>query len=417
MTGATIWSLSNGIRVVVKPTTFQNDEIKFDGWQLGGTSLLSDADWDQVQFPGLISAMGVGDLDPVALQRVLAGKVVEVRVGYSELTETASGSARPADLEVMFQLLHLRMTAPHKDLRAFTAWKQEQLEWLKHRRLRPEAQFLDELRALETGNHHRHLPARADMLDKVELDKALAIYHQRFADVGSFTFVFVGNVELAKLQPLVETYLASLPSQGRKERWKDVRVNYPTRSVSKEVVAGSEPKSLVVLQMQGADKWSIDSERDARVLSRILDIRLREVLREDMGGVYGVSVDAFLEREPTQRRTFEVQFGCDPANIDKLKAAVFDEVGRIVRNGIGNDYLAKVREQLRREHETDVQENSWWLEQLRDAYYYGDDFKAATDIGAITERVTSANVQAAAKHFFTPNSYLFATLKPKPPSP
>jgi zinc protease len=414
LTGATIWTLSNGIRVVVKPTTFQNDEVKFDGWQLGGTSLLSDADWDQVRFPGLVSAMGVGDLDPIALQKVLAGKVVKVQVGYTELAETASGSARPADLEVMFQLLHLRMTAPHKDERAFTAWKQDQLEWLQHRSLTPEVQFGDELRAFETGNHYRHMPARAEMLDKVELDKALAVYKQRFADLGSFTFVFVGNIDVAKLQPLVETYLASLPAKGRKEHWKDIRVSYPTHTATKAVVAGSEPKGLVVLQMQGTDTWSLDAERDALILSMVLEIRLREVLREDMSGVYGVSVAAFMDREPTQRRELQVRFGCDPANIDKLKAAVFDEVGKIGKDGVGDDYLDKVREQLRRQHETDLKDNGWWLDQLRDAYYYGDDFKAMTDIDATLKRVTSANVRAAANHFFTPGNYLFATLKPKP---
>src|SRR5207245_1946866 len=109
-TGSIVWKLSNGIKIVIKPTTFQNDEVRFEGWQLGGTSLLSDADWDQVRFGGLVTAMGVGDLDPIALKKVLAGKVVDVSVGYGELSETATGSARPADLETMFQLLHLRMT-------------------------------------------------------------------------------------------------------------------------------------------------------------------------------------------------------------------------------------------------------------------------------------------------------------------
>jgi zinc protease len=147
----------------------------------------------------------------------------------------------------------------------------------------------------------------------------------------------------------------------------------------------------------------------------VLDIRLREVLREDMGGVYHVSVEAELRREPTQRRMLGVFFGCDPDNVGKLKAAVFDEIGKIVKAGIGPEYLDKVREQLRREHETDLKENSWWLDQLHDAYYYGDDFKATTDVDAISKRVTSANVQATAKHFFTPSNYLLAIMKPPVP--
>jgi zinc protease len=411
-TGATIWKLSNGICVIVKPTTFQNDQVTFQGWQLGGTSLLSDADWDQVRIPGLISAMGVGDLDPTALKKVLAGKVAYASVGYDELSETAYGSARPADLETALQLLHLRITAPRKDERAFAAWKQEQAEWLKHKTLMPEMQFFEQFGAFQSANHHRRQPASPEMLDKVQLDKALAVYKQRFADVGDFTFVFVGNLDLAKLQPLVETYIASLPSAGRKEHWKDIGVKYPARSATKEVVAGSEPKSFVALSMSGPEKWSIDAERDARVLSMVLRIRLREVLREDMGGVYHVSVGASVSREPTQRHNMWVFFGCDPDNVTKLKAAVFTELGKIAKSGIGDEYLDKVREQLRRQHETDLKENDWWLDQLRDAYYYGDDFTAATDVDAIAKRVTSVNVQAAAKHFFTPDNYLFGLMKP-----
>src|SRR5438874_185946 len=123
--GATVWTLSNGIQVIVKPTTFQNDEIRFDGWQLGGTSLVKDADYPQVRFGGIVSAMGVGDFDPIALNKVLAGKVAHVNVGYGELAETINGSARPADLETALQLLYLRVTAPRKDERAFAAWKQD----------------------------------------------------------------------------------------------------------------------------------------------------------------------------------------------------------------------------------------------------------------------------------------------------
>jgi zinc protease len=414
VTDATVWKLSNGIRVVIKPTTFQNDEIRFDAWQPGGTSLLSDADWDQVRFGGLVSSMGVGDFDPIALKKALAGKVVSVNVGYWELSEDASGSARPADLETMFQLLNLRLTAPRKDERAFAAWKQEQAEWVKHKALWPEIYFSEQMNAVEAGNHHRRMPETADMLDKVSLDKALAIYKQRFADLGNFTFVFVGNIDLMTFQPLVETYLGSLPSKGRKEHWKDVGVHYPTKTIQKDIVAGTEPKSFVSLSMGAPDKWTRDLQRDAKILSMVLRIRLREVLREDMGGVYHVAVGADLSREPTQRRNFYVFFGCDPANVDKLKTAVFDEVGKIQKSGVTDEYLDKVREQLRRQHETDLKENSWWLDELHDAYYYGDDFKTSSDVDAIISRVTSANIQAAAKHFFTAGNYTLGVMRPKP---
>src|SRR5262249_36305452 len=162
---------------------------------------------------------------------------------------------------------HLRMTAPRKDERAFAAWKAKQAEWVRRKEVWPELFFFEQMNAGESGDHHRRMPETPAQLDNVQLDKTLAIYKQRFADLGGFTFVFVGNIDPAKLQPLVEQYLGSLPSKGRKEHWKDIGVKYPTRTVKKDIVAGTEPKSFVALSMSAPDRWTLDGERDAKILS------------------------------------------------------------------------------------------------------------------------------------------------------
>jgi zinc protease len=411
---ATVWTLSNGVRVIVKPTTFQNDEVTFEGWQVGGSSLVSDKDYVHARYAGeIVAASGAGDLDPVALRKVLAGKVVNVRTAFDELTESVTGSARPADLETALQLAHLRLTQPRKDERAFNQWKQDQLEWVRHKDLWPEVKFFDEMNAVESSNHLRRRPATEATINEIDLDKALALYRDRFSDDGGFTFVFVGNIDPDVLRPLVESYLGSLPSKGRKEHWKDIGIKYPTTKITKQIVAGTEPKSFVSLWMGAPDKWTIEGQRDAQILSMVLRIRLREVLREDMGGVYGVSVGAWVGREPTQRHGFNVFFGCDPNNVDKLRTAVFDEVAKIAKDGIGDLYLEKVTEQLRRKHETDLKENSWWMSQLHQTYYYGDDFTAQTDVGAVEKRVTSANIKAAARRYFDTKNYVLGVMRPK----
>ncbi|MDB4956596.1 MAG: peptidase domain protein [Myxococcales bacterium] len=411
---ATVWTLSNGVRVVVKPTTFQNDEITFDGWQLGGSSLISDKDFVHARFAGdIVGASGAGDFDPIALRKVLAGKVVNVSTAFEELTQSVEGSARPADLESALQLLHLRLTSPRRDQRAFDQWKQEQLEWVRHKDLWPEVKFFDEMNAVESGDHLRRRPATETTIQQVDLDKALAIYRDRFSDFTGFSFVFVGNLDLEKLKPLVAIYLGSLPAKGRKEHWKDIGIKYPTTKITKSILAGTEPKSFVSLSMTAPDKWTLEGQRDAQILSMVLRIRMREVLREDMGGVYHVSVSAWLGREPTQRHGFSVFFGCDPANVDKLRSAVFDEVAKIAKDGIGPLYVEKVTEQLRRKHETDLEENRWWQSQLHDAYYFGDDFKAQTDVEAVEKRVTSANIKAAARRFFDTKNFVLGVMRPK----
>ncbi|MEO8842986.1 MAG: insulinase family protein [Kofleriaceae bacterium] len=411
---ATVWTLSNGAKVIVKPTTFQNDEILFDGWKPGGTSTLSDTDYAQVRWSGLISGMGVGELSQTALEKVLSGHVVNVAAGYSELADTVNGSTRPADLETMLQLAYLRMTAPRKDARAFAAWQRDQLEFVRHRALEPDTQFWEQLAAIQTGNHFRHRPQTEAMLALVDPDKALEVYKSQFADSSGFTFSFVGNLDLKVLKPLVETYLASLPGSAKKTSWRDIHVHWARGPITKIVVAGTEPKSHVAITETAADTWSLDGERDAAILSKVLEIRFREVLREDMGGVYGVGVGAAIERQPKPRREFEISFTCDPDNVDKLEAAALGEIAKISKDGIGEDYLAKVKEQIRREHEVNVKENPWWVGEIHDAYWYGDDFTTASDVNAVLARATSDHVKASAKRFFDPKHLVIGVMKPKP---
>jgi zinc protease len=414
---ATVWTLSNGAHVIVKPTTFQNDEIMFDGWKKGGTSTVDDTEFEQVRWYGMISGMGVGELSPTVLQKVLSGHVVDVSAGYTELATTVNGTARPADLETLMQLAYLRMTAPRKDARAFAAWKRDQLEWVRHRAVMPELQFFEQLATIQTGNHLRHRPQTEAMLAQVDPDKALKVFHTQFADFSGFTFSFVGNVDPNTLKPLVATYLASLPGGTGTAGWRDININWAHGPLTKIVVAGSEPKSDVSITNTAPDTWSLDGERDAAILSKVLEIRLREVLREDMGGVYGVSVGAAIEREPKPRRQLEISFTCDPQNVDKLEQAALAELAKISKDGIGDDYLTKVKEQLRREHETNLKENQWWVAQIHQAYWYGDDFIATNDVDAALSRATRDHVKAAARHFFDPNHLVIGVLKPKPAPP
>ncbi len=419
---ATVWKLSNGIKVIVKPTTFQNDRIEINGWKPGGTSRVDDV--VHARFAtNVVETGGVGDLDATALRKALQGKVARVNLWMGELSDTVRGSTRPADLETELQLLHLRLTAPRVDKSAFEAWKQDQLEWARNRRMLPEVSFFEDMTMVSTKNHPRSQPTTPELLANVNLEKAHAIFAQRFADLGAMTFVIVGNVDPQTLQPLVEKYLASLPSKTKgkaRDSWKDIKMTYATGKVTKEIIQGSEPKSYVSMSFSAPDKWTRESSADARVLSMVLQIRLREVLREDMGGVYGVRSWVGISRQPTVRRTASISFGCDPDNVEKLQKGAIDVIHAIQKDGIGAEYLAKVKEQLRRGRETDAKENWWWVSQLRDAYWFGESFADTTDLSTVMARVTSDRVKASAKRFFDEKHTVFGVLRPKtttPPAP
>jgi zinc protease len=259
----------------------------------------------------------------------------------------------------------------------------------------------------------RRRPTTPESLEHVDLDKALAIYKDRFADAGDFTFVFVGNVDLARLRGLVEIYLGSLPSKGRKEKWRDVKVFWPNGVKKKVVTKGTEPKSLVTLTFHGNERWSRDNENDIEMLSDVLRMRLREVLREDMGGVYGVRVSGSISRRPRQEYTFHVGFGCAPGNVEKLEQAVFDEVKSVAEKGIGPEYIEKVKATRRRKHETDLQDNGYWLYELSRAYRFGDDPKQFVDITPLIDKVSSDRVRAAAKKYLSSKQYVLGVLEPE----
>jgi zinc protease len=315
----------------------------------------------------------------------------------------------------MLKVIHLMFTAPRRDEGAFRSWRAREIERAKDRLLSPEAAFSDELMVVATQNHRRRQPMTPATIEKVDLDKALAFYRERYADASAFTFFLVGNLDVEKTKGLVETYLGSLPSTHRKDTWRDVHVRPPRGVVKKVVTRGSEPKSLVTLTFHGDAAWSRDAQNDLAMLAEVLRIRLREVLREDMGGVYGVHVSGAIARRPRATYAFSVGFGCAPENVDKLEKAVWDEVKAIQEHGVGDEYITKVKEQRRRAHEVSLRDNGYWLRELQVAYDFGDDPKGILDFDALVAKVSSDRVRAAAKRYVTSTQYILGELRPATP--
>ena len=411
--GISVWTLSNGARVVVKPTDFKNDEVLFQAFSPGGHSLVPDRQYHSAEAAaGIVAAGGLGEHDAVTVQKLLAGKVAQVRPWISELEEGFRGNASPKDLETMLQMVHLSFTAPRKDPEAFEAWKSSSAAFVKNRDLNPQRVFFDEFQARANGNHPRRQPTTLETLEKVDLETAWSFYQERFGDAGDFTFVFVGNVDLEALEDLSAKYLASLPSNGRKEKWKDVGVK-PPRGVERFTVhKGQDPKSFVFMTFHGKAKWSPEAQDDIEMLSEVLDIRLREVLREEMSGVYGAFTFGNIERRPKQRYEYVVGFGCGPENADALKEAVFEEIANLKKSGIEKDYLDKIREQRRRSLETDLKTNRFWINKLVEYYRFDRDPAKLVDLEKkAIERVDSKNVQSAAKRYLK-NQYVDGLLMP-----
>ena len=409
----TEWTLSNGARVIVKPTDFEADQVSLEGTSPGGLAMAKDKDFGDARFADDIAAVGgVGTLDVEELGKVLAGKHVAASASIGETTESveAAGSAR--DLETMFQLVHLEMTAPRKDDRAISVWRTNLADQLANRLRIPEVQFQIQTQAKLYKNAPRHKPPEPADVAKVNADKALAFYKDRFGDATDFTFVIVGAFDPAQLRPLVETYLASLPAKGRREKEKDLGVRKIGGVVKDVLHLGEEPKARVQLLFHGDEAWTRDKDRDAFILEDVLSIRLREVLREDKGGVYGVGVRGSLARAPHQERSFSISFGCDPARVDELVKATFDAIGQLQKGGSAADYLEKVKQTFTREREVQLRSNGFWVGWLSSAYTYGDDPTLVLDPSKMIGRMTSDNVKAAAKRYLDPRQYFEPVMLP-----
>ncbi|MGN6110488.1 MAG: M16 family metallopeptidase [Kofleriaceae bacterium] len=409
----TEWKLSNGVRVIVKPTDFENDSVSISGSSPGGLAMATSKQFNDARFADDVAGIGgVGELDGETLGKVLAGKQVSTSAQIGETTEgvDAAGSAR--DLETMFQLVHLRMTAPRKDDELIAVWKQNVEEHLGNQLRVPEVQFsLRSSEVLYKSNIRRKAPKPEDVA-KVDPDKALAFYKDRFGDASDFTFVIVGAVELDKLRPLVETYLASLPANGRKERERDLHVRRIGGVVKKSWSFGQEPKARVLMTFHGDEAWSRDKDRDMFILGQVLSMRLREILREDLSGVYGVGASGFISRTPHQERQFTIQFGCAPDAVDKLIQASLDEVAAIAKNGVDAGYLEKIKQSFLRERETSLRTNSFWSSWLENAARYGDDPTLVLDPSQMIARMTPEHVKVAAKRYLDRKQFYQAILLP-----
>ncbi len=273
--------------------------------------------------------------------------------------------------------------------------------------------FNREFQKTLTGNHPRARPLTIEQVEAFDAEKALAFYRERFEDAGDFMFFFVGNIDLDVMKPLVEKWLGSLPSIGRTETKNIIRMPFPEGRARVDVSKGKEPKSRVRIAFGGDAVWSRDNSTDAHLLSEVLNIRLREILREDMGGVYGVSIWGWITREEPQTFNYEVQFGCAPEQVEPLTEAVFEVIREVRQNGIGDEYLEKVRENWKRTREEQEKQNGFWLGVISGAYRWNEDPIENLDLQRSLDRITSESVRETANKYLDPDHYLLGVLRPE----
>ncbi len=416
--GVTVWTLENGVRVVLKPTDFKDDEIRFAATSPGGTSLAADDVFESADVASqIVGDGGVGEFDQTALQKKLAGTVLEVRPTIAELSEGFRGSASPKDVETALQLVHLYFTAPRKDEGALGSFKALMAGFFANASSNPDMAFADTVATTMSQDHPRAnvFPDPEDV-ERIELDAAFDFYRERFADAGDFTFYFAGAFELDAMRPLVEQYLGGLPSEGRAETWLDVGIDPPSGVIEKVVRMGVEPQSTTQIIFAGDGEYSVRERSAVAALADVLEIRLRELLREDLGGTYGVGVSGVLSYRPDEEYRVSIDFGSAPDRADELAAVVFEEIERLKTDGPDAETVAKVRETQRRAKETSLRQNSYWINQMRSFDQQGRDYADIPSYDQI-EAWSAADVRAAAQRYLRLDQYAKFVLLPEEPVP
>jgi zinc protease len=412
--GVTVLTLSNGVEVWLKPTDFRNDQISFTAYAPGGTTLASQEDYYNASYAAsLVGLAGIGGFTPVDLNKLLAGKTAGASTSIGTFSQSVSGSATPKDLETALQLAYLRITAPNRDPEAFALMRRQLETLIANQEASPAFAFSERLNAINTMNHYTSRPLSLDEVKKLNPDRMMDFYRQRFANAADFTYFFVGAFKVDEIAPLLAAYIGALPSTGTATSKRGtLGLKFPASVVTETIKRGQEPKSQTVLTYF-ADT-GIDEMEDHRLNAamRVLQGRLRDILREQLGGTYSVSAGYNSTSPEPGYGVVSVEFGSSPENVEKLTKAVFDEVARLRRDGPTAADVNAVKEAEKNDIQTSLRQNSYWLGSLQAMHQLGRDPRRILQRMQRADSLTVDNIHAAFMKYFPDARHTLVTLMP-----
>ncbi|KOS08299.1 hypothetical protein AM493_09875 [Flavobacterium akiainvivens] len=406
----TTYTLSNGIKVTTKATNFKSDEILFSGVKKGGTNTYGAADKATASMLGdIIESMGYGDFTPTDLEKALAGKNIGLMPSMGEITNVVSGRSDVKDLESLFQLNYLQLTEPRFDESLFNAFVSTMSTQLKFAKSNPQIAFVDALiNDMYNGSPLKPIaiPTDAD-LKALNAKRAVEIYKNEFSTADGYHFFIVGNVDEAKLKPLLEQYLASLPATGKEPKYVDNGLRLKPGNNKFEFKKGTEPKSLVVAQYFGEAAYTEDLALKANLIGDILTIRVIEKLREEMGSIYSGGFSGSMEKEPYSQYIFQTQLPTGPENVQAILKQMDVEIAQLKDKGPEQKDLDKVRIAIVEKRKEGIKTNQYWVSKLQQLQFEGRSIEWFMNFESEINKISVQDIKAAANKFFDgKNSYI-----------
>lgn len=409
--GMTEIVLSNGMKVYVKSTDYQADQITMSMRGEGGTSVYGDEDIPNFAFlSGSITEAGVGDFTATCLRKALAGKSLKLAPSITSEGQRITGTSSVKDLETMLQLAHLYFTAPRKDSMAFEGMMNRNLSLLKNRNASSKVVYNDSLSATLYDHNVRMAPVTVEIAKKADYNRIFEIYRDRFSDASNFKTVFIGKVDMAQLRPLLCQYLATLPSTHKAE--KSNKANVPQIVKKNEVVKfvhkQETPLANVSVFYTANVPFSPKNDLVLDMLTRVFQIAYTDSVREEKGGTYGVGVSFNLEKEDNPNALLRISYKSDPKRYEELNPVIYKQLLNIADHGPVASSMDKVKKYLKKQYGQMAITNDYWSYVIW--HQLDDDADFDKDYCKMVDNLTASDVQKMVKELLKQNHRVEVTM-------
>ena len=410
---ATVWTLSNGMKVVLKNTDFKDDQILMTASSVGGYSQYAEQDpINSKTMSSIMTLGGVGNFSATNLRKVMAGKTASASPTVSLITQGFSGSSSIKDFETMLQLVYLYFTSPRSDKDAFDSFIERMESQLKNAEAEPMVAFSDSANYALYGDNPIVSRIKLEDLKKIDYTQIMKMYKQIFFNPGSFTFTFVGNIDEEAIKPAVLTYLASLKGEATQGEFLHVPMDVNTGKLKnvfqKEM---QNPKASVFNVYTGKTERTLKNTLLMSMFDQILDIVYTEKVREDEGGTYGVSSRGSISRYPEDQTVLQIVYDTDPAKMEHLNSIVHKELHDIAANGPREADFNKVKEFMNKKYTESIKENSYWTGILSTYYFYNEDNH--TEYLDTLNALTANDVKVFASDLLSQGNEIVVSIMPK----
>lgn len=362
--------LGNGCRIFFKHTSFEKDYFAIYAQAIHGIRDLPLHEQTAAKFANdFYDKCGLGDFDLTGLRKILNEKnvIIHTRLG-PYLTKLQTMSSKK-DLETAFQAVHLLFTNPGYSQAAFERALKEKEEYLRNRSLNPNNQLSDIIIAATTQDHPETRPLQLEDLKQVDFATTKQIHQQALSHPSDFSMVIVGNVDEDIVKGYIEQYLASIPQKekvGTKRPYTPIL--FPPGVTRKEVYAGKESACTSHLTFPAS---ILDSKRARQVAiwsCELVQARLQDVLRKQMGKTYTPSCLFLATPIPTLNRIDPsetlLSISCDPDHLEEVETALLREIASLQVEGPSAEEMESAKAQFLMQRRQLLNTNSGWISML-----------------------------------------------------